>query len=85
MFSAKLIVDLHHILCAVRESCTVFGGVQLICSGDFYQLLPVPSVRYMDAGEFAFLSPLWVDNFHKVELTEVHRQKNETMSKVYVY
>jgi len=50
----------------------VFGGVQLICCGDFTQLPPV-------RGLFCFQSPLWTECFPRqrcFELQQVFRQRD---------
>lgn len=52
-----------------------FGGIQLVITGDFFQLPPV-----MKSGtRFAFESKMWDEALsHKVNLTQVFRQKDET-------
>ena len=72
-------------MCAVRNNSCPFGGVQVICGGDFLQLPPVPCARYGDNGDFAFVSSVWRHTFHKVELTEVIRQQDAEMAQVYIY
>lgn len=57
------------VLKRVRKTNLPFGGVQLIASGDFYQLPPVQSDQYM------FESSLWGElDFVNVVLTKVYRQ-----------
>lgn len=53
-----------------------FGGLQLILSGDFYQLPPVQ-------GEYCFLSPVW--NWKCVLLNEVYRQSDPEFVKFLGY
>ena len=49
-----------------------FGGLQMIVSGDFKQLSPVPSTYYNDLGDYCFLSPVFQSAFpHHVNLEEV--------------
>lgn len=61
----------------------VFGGIQLVLSGDFYQLPPVPNTMYNDEGKYCFESDLFSNVIsHKIMLNEVVRQKNETFIKV---
>lgn len=52
-----------------------FGGLQLVITGDFFQLPPV-----MKGGtRFAFEAKMWDDALdHKVNLTQVFRQKDQT-------
>lgn len=53
---------------AVRCNKRPFGGIQLIFSGDFYQLPPVDA-------KFCFESPRWASTFQRiVQLTTVYRQ-----------
>ena len=82
MLSAKLLTDLHLVMCAVRNNRCPFGGMQVICSGDFLQLPPVPCARFLDDGDFAFVSPVWRHTFHKVKLTDVVRQQEAEMTQV---
>jgi ATP-dependent exoDNAse (exonuclease V) alpha subunit len=56
MLSAKLLTTLELVSRHVRKSDIVFGGMQVLVSGDFFQLPPVPNVLYGDTGEFAFES-----------------------------
>ncbi len=52
-----------------------FGGIQVVFSGDFYQLPPVGSVDEPNTSAFCFESPLWDQTFHTVvQLTKVFRQ-----------
>jgi len=53
---------------AVRGNRQPFGGIQLVFSGDFYQLPPVDA-------QFCFESPRWAATFPKaVQLTTIYRQ-----------
>jgi ATP-dependent DNA helicase PIF1 len=55
----------------MRKNQKVFGGIQLICCGDFHQLPPVEN-------EFCFESPLWDKTFIKqVVFKENFRQKGD--------
>lgn len=61
-----------------------FGGVQVICVGDFFQLPPVVKDRegkeLRDHGyssPFIFSSKVFQGNFKIMELNEVHRQKGD--------
>ena len=57
---------------AQRHCDEPFGGIQVICSGDFGQLGPI-------SGDFIFSG--W--NIHtKIELTEVYRQKDATFAEL---
>lgn len=55
--------------------------MQVVASGDFYQLPPVPN--YDDEGQFAFLSPIWKGVFpldHIFVLKTVVRQKEANVN-----
>ena len=56
-----------------------FGGIQLVFSGDFYQLPPVNET------EFCFESSLWNDIFTKdcqIEFSTIFRQKDLEFQKI---
>lgn len=54
-----------------------FGGMQVIFSGDFYQLSPVPTKGDDDSRLFCFQSPLWKQTFDlQILLDEPFRQKD---------
>jgi len=62
---------INKLLMKIKGSSRVFGGVQMILVGDFYQLPPV-------IGDFCFNSPIWQElNLKKVVLTEIIRQKGD--------
>lgn len=78
MLSRRIFEILDAIGKSARRSQLPFGGIQLIFSGDFYQLPPVP-----EEGEtqFCFESPLWAQTFKKencIELTHIFRQNDPT-------
>ena len=57
----------------MRGNNSIFGGIQVIGCGSFYQLPPVPSAS--DKGLFAFQSKCFMKVFpHKMHLNSVHRQ-----------
>lgn len=77
MLSMKLFELLNEIAKEIRESCEPFGGIQVIFSGDFYQLPPVES------GSFCFESDQWLTIFkNQIELTHIFRQKDEKYAKI---
>jgi len=54
-----------------------FGGIQLVFTGDFYQLPPVGNNSEPDTNSFCFETPLWYKTFHidnHIELTTMFRQ-----------
>jgi len=71
MMSKGLFELLDAIAKKLRKTNKVFGGIQIICSGDFHQLPPVED-------EFCFESPLWDKTFEKqVVFKENFRQKGD--------
>lgn len=75
MISSKLLADFEYVCRKVRGENLWFGGMQVILSGDFYQLCPVPNKITGDNGEHCFQ---WI-NFgsvfpHTLNLEAVVRQ-----------
>ena len=71
MMSKPLFELLDSIAKKLRKNQKEFGGIQLICSGDFHQLPPVED-------EFCFESPLWDKTFIKqFVFKENFRQKGD--------
>ena len=66
MMSRKLFETLDAIGKAVRKNKSPFGGIQLIFSGDYYQLPPVGNKDEPETSQFCFESPLWFETF-KIE------------------
>jgi len=60
-----------------------FGGIQLLFSGDFFQLPPVGTTGKPKTGSFCFESELWDTCFPKqIELKQVYRQNDAKFQKV---
>ena len=47
----------------VKGNSRVFGGIQVIVRGDFYQLPPGANPAYHDSGSFCFESEIWKQTF----------------------
>lgn len=78
MLDGKLLDMVNIITRTIRQSAQSFGGIQLVCVGDFYQLPPV--VRQGDMGRYAFESRAWDEARPLVcYLTEQHRQEDELL------
>lgn len=76
MLSSKTFQQIEHVLRKVRGIHIPFGGVQMILSGDFYQLKPVANLRYQDPGDMVIAAENFKDLIaHHFVLTEVYRQK----------
>ncbi|CAC5408438.1 PIF1 [Mytilus coruscus] len=75
MLSAKMFNQIEFICRKIRDSDLYFGGIQVIGSGDFFQLPPVPNLLNQDPGEFCFKSDVFKNVFrHKIVLDKVMRQ-----------
>ena len=62
----------------MRDSNLIFGGIQVIGGGSFFQLSPVPSS--LDAGNYCFLSSTFWKTFpHTMKLNEVIRQREKNL------
>jgi len=71
MMSKSLFELIDQLAKRLRKNNKIFGGIQLICSGDFHQLPPIEE-------EFCFESPLWDKTFKKqLVFKENYRQKGD--------
>ena len=79
MMSVKILELLDFIGRNIRKNEKPFGGIQLLFSGDFYQLPPIE-----DDG-FCFESPLWNKIFKKenqIEFKSIFRQKDDIFQNI---
>ena len=79
MMSLKLFETLDAIGKSVRKNSQPFGGIQLIFSGDFYQLPPVGDKDDLDTSKFCFESEFWFSTFLKqdhIQLQKIFRQND---------
>jgi len=83
MMSAKLLGILDAIGKKVRRNDKPFGGIQILFSGDFYQLPPVGSNDDIESSQFCFENPIWDSMFHKqISLNKIFRQNDETYASI---
>jgi ATP-dependent DNA helicase PIF1 len=85
MLSLKLFNTLNAIGKAIRGNQKPFGGIQLIFSGDFYQLPPVGDKDDIDSQRFCFESDDWNSIFHRdfqIELKKIFRQTDDLYSTI---
>jgi ATP-dependent DNA helicase PIF1 len=85
MLSLKLFNTLNEIGKAVRGNSKPFGGIQLIFSGDFFQLPPVGDKDEVDTQRFCFESEEWNSVFQRdcqIQLVKIFRQTDETYSNI---
>ena len=78
MLSNKVFDSIEFIARTLREKTHHFGGIQVIGSGDFYQLPPVPNPMNDDAGNFAFTSRVRNKVFpHTFIMDKIERQHDD--------
>ena len=75
MVDGDLFDKLEGIARAVRNNGRPFGGIQLVITGDFFQLPPVPD--YGRISKFSFDAATWKTSIeHTIGLNQVFRQKD---------
>jgi len=75
MVDGDLFDKLEAIARTIRNNGRPFGGIQLVITGDFFQLPPVPD--YGKVSKFAFDAATWATSIeHTIGLTQVFRQKD---------
>ena len=75
MVDGDLFDKLEGIARIIRNNGRPFGGIQLVITGDFFQLPPVPD--YGKIAKFAFDAATWNTSIeHTIGLTQVFRQKD---------
>ena len=83
MMSKKIFEILDAIGKKVRKNKLPFGGIQLICSGDFFQLPPVGNIDDIDTNMFCFESELWNNTFDiNYVLKDIFRQTDKKYTKI---
>jgi ATP-dependent DNA helicase PIF1 len=81
MVDGDLFDKLEAIARLIRKNGRPFGGIQLVITGDFFQLPPVPDNSTGRAVKFAFDAGTWSTAIdHTIGLTEVFRQKDPGLS-----
>lgn len=75
MVDGELFDKLEGIARFIKKNGRPFGGIQLVVTGDFFQLPPVPD--YGKKVKFAFDADTWTTSIHHtIGLTEVFRQRD---------
>lgn len=74
-------LDMANLICkTIKKNDLPFGGIRIICSGDFYQLPPVSNNK--NKVDWAFNSFTWKEcNFKIITLKEFMRTQDETYLK----
>jgi ATP-dependent DNA helicase PIF1 len=79
MVDATLFDKLEALARTIRRNERPFGGIQLVITGDFFQLPPVPDNRR--EAKFTFEAESWSRCIeHTIKLSNVFRQKDQGMS-----
>ena len=79
MLSKKIFEIVEEIARRAKHNQQPFGGMQIIFTGDFFQLPPVGTYGDPDTDKFCFESPLWNSVFkprNHIELTTMFRQSD---------
>lgn len=85
MLSLKLFNVLNEIGKVIRGNQKPFGGIQVIFSGDFFQLPPVGDSNEPDTQRFCFESDDWNAVFHRdsqIQLKKIFRQTDDTYAAI---
>ena len=85
MMSEKIIELLDMTAKKCRKNNKLFGGIQVIFSGDFYQLSPVGDEGEPKTCNFCFESPIFdalFPNDNKICFNEIFRQKDKSYTKI---
>jgi len=85
MMSKKLFDLLDNIGKQVRKNDKPFGGIQLIFSGDFYQLPPVGNKDDPETIQFCFESNQWFITFpleNQIQLSVIFRQQDPVYASI---
>ncbi|MDV2440867.1 AAA family ATPase [Acinetobacter gerneri] len=81
MLHARQLNLVNQVLKFFKESDEAFGGIQVIASGDFFQLPPVGKNEEKNRDKFCFMSNAWVEaKFSVCYLTEQHRQDDSALN-----
>lgn len=80
MVDGELFDKLSQIGRIIRNNGRPWGGIQLVITGDFFQLPPVPEGGKQRESKFAFDAATWSMSIdHTIGLTEVFRQRDPGM------
>lgn len=77
MLSVSLFQKLNAIGQILRKNDKPFGGIQVIFSGDFYQLPPIGNKHDLSTRQFCFMCDEWDQVFarkHQIQLVTIFRQ-----------
>lgn len=81
MLSGQVLTGIDLILQHFRRTQEPFGGIQVIVTGDFFQLPPVSREPMTNREKFAFMAPVWVQAAFRIcYLTDQFRQGRDMLS-----
>ena len=81
MLSKKIFEIIEELARIIKGSSKPFGGMQVVFTGDFFQLPPVGTDGEPDTEKFCFESPIWNNVFkieNQIELKTIFRQNDPT-------
>jgi ATP-dependent exoDNAse (exonuclease V) alpha subunit len=83
MLHAKQLEMVNQVLKYFKENDEPFGGIQVIFSGDFFQLPPVGDNSETNREKFAFMAKAWVEaGLNVCYLSEQHRQSESELDDI---
>jgi len=85
MMSKKIFELCERLSRVIRKSENPFGGIQVIFTGDFFQLPPVGNENEEDTSKFSFESEKWFQVFplkNNIQLTHIFRQTDQEYIKI---
>lgn len=84
MMSLKLFNNLYEIAQVIRKNKQPFGGIQIIFSGDFYQLPPIGMNDNIESQSYCFESEYWNTCFvnNEIQLITIFRQTDTVYSTI---
>ncbi len=83
MLHKKQLELVDQILQFIKDNNKAFGGIQIVLSGDFFQLPPVGNGYELSRDKFAFMSEAWLNaDLNICYLTQQFRQNNDQLSTI---
>jgi ATP-dependent DNA helicase PIF1 len=85
MMSVKLFNLINNVAKIIRKNDNPFGGMQVILSGDFYQLPPIGDKNCIETKQYCFESDEWYNAFNlnnHIELKTIFRQNDNTLTNI---
>lgn len=85
MMSKKIFELCEKLARVIRKNERPFGGIQVIFTGDFFQLPPVGNENEPETSKFSFESEKWFQVFplkNNIQLAQMFRQRDENYIKI---